>query len=73
MHVNLPASAHCTGALRPGFRVFEMRSRLGTKIELCQLLVRIHPMGEEPHDRHRLAALERQVVSQTSRIEKSRR
>ncbi len=29
------------GALRPGYRCFEMRSRNGTKIELCKLLVHI--------------------------------
>ena len=29
------------GALRRGYRCLEMRSRLGTKIELCSLLVHV--------------------------------
>ena len=36
------------GRLRPGYRVLQLRSRLGTRIERCFLFVKIS-MGEEPH------------------------
>ena len=36
------------GRLRPGYRVFQLRSELGTRIELCYLLVKIS-FGSEPN------------------------
>jgi hypothetical protein len=36
------------GRLRPGYRVFRMRSMLGTRIELCYLLVNIR-FWKEPN------------------------
>lgn len=36
------------GRLRPGYRIFQMRGSLGTRIELCYLLVRIS-FGSEPN------------------------
>ena len=36
------------GRLRPGYRVFQLRGMLGTRIELCYLFVRIS-FGSEPN------------------------
>ncbi|EOD23754.1 hypothetical protein EMIHUDRAFT_116213 [Emiliania huxleyi CCMP1516] len=36
------------GRLRQGYRTLQLRSRRGTRIEMCHLLVRIS-LGEEPH------------------------
>lgn len=44
------------GRLRPGYRVMQLRSRLGTRVELCYLLVKIS-LGEEPHKWTSAAAL----------------
>ena len=49
------------GRLRPGYRVLQLRSRLGTRIELCYLFVRIS-RGEEDHQWGAMADELRHVI-----------
>jgi len=56
------------GRLRAGYRVFQMRGPLGTRIELCYLFVRI-TLSSEPNTWATPRQQEKQLRSQHKRIE----
>lgn len=60
------------GRLRPGYRNFRLRDRLGTRIELCHLFVRIS-FGREPNEWHSPTDLRSREWAQAREIMKLRR